>query len=91
MMGIPNWMHMLGWMINCLSLLIISITIIIAALFISFNGSNNAVITNGDPSLWWFVLFIYVIWAISFCILLASFFDRRKPTCISVTHKTNKK
>ncbi|OXA45953.1 ATP-binding cassette sub-family A member 3 [Folsomia candida] len=76
MTGIPNWMHWVGWMINSLLVLIISITLVIILLYIPFNSSTGGVLKNSDPTIWWFFLFCYAIWATSYCFLISSIFER---------------
>jgi ATP-binding cassette subfamily A (ABC1) protein 3 len=78
MTGIPNWMHWVGWMMNSLVVLIVSITVVSILFFVTFASKSGAVFTFTDPTLWWFFMFIYIIWATTHCFLVSSFFTRRK-------------
>ena len=77
MMGLPNWMHWLGWMLNSMLVLIVSITIIITLFFYPFNGVGG-VVEHSDPTLWWIVLFMYCVSSTAFCFFVSSFFQKRK-------------
>jgi ABC-type transport system involved in multi-copper enzyme maturation permease subunit len=78
LMGLPNWMHWLGWMLNSILVLSISISIVILLLFYTFNPATGPVILHGDFTLWWVVLFLYVMAATSFCFFISTFSERRK-------------
>jgi hypothetical protein len=76
MMGLPNWMHWLGWMLNSLLVLVFSNTLIIILFFIPFNEEAGGVLSASDPTLWWFVLFLYSMAATTFCFFISTFFQR---------------
>lgn len=46
MTGLPSWMHVVGWMLNSMILLLISVTIVIIIFFIPFNSERGAVLKN---------------------------------------------
>jgi hypothetical protein len=87
MTGLSNWMHWLGWMLNSMIVLLISITIVIVIFFVPFNSESGAVLKNSDPSLWWFVLVIYAIWATTYCFLISSISQRRTYKVFVVFHQ----
>ncbi len=78
MMGLPNWMHWLGWMLNSLLVLVFSITLIILFFFIPLNEEAGAVVSFGDPTVWWLVLFLYGMASTTFCFFISTFFQRRE-------------
>jgi len=77
MNGIPNWMHWFGWMMNSIVVLIFSITIVTILFFVTFNSESGAVFVKTDPTLWWFFMLFYIVWATTHCFLVSSFFNRR--------------
>jgi ABC-type transport system involved in multi-copper enzyme maturation permease subunit len=77
MAGLSNWMHWVGWMVNSLIVLLITITIITFLLFVPFWGKTGT-LGNSDFTLWWFFLFLYIIWATTYCFLISSIFEKRK-------------
>lgn len=77
-MGLPNWMHWLGWMINTLLVLVFSISIVIFLLFYSFDEFKGGIVTDGDFTVWWVVMLLYVMAATAFCFFISVFTTNRK-------------
>ncbi|CAG7731028.1 unnamed protein product [Allacma fusca] len=75
-MGLPNWMHLLGWLIDSIIFLSITVTLVTFLLYFKFSSNSSAVITHGDASLGWVVIFIYCMTSVAMCIFIASFFEQ---------------
>ncbi|ODN03994.1 ATP-binding cassette sub-family A member 3 [Orchesella cincta] len=71
--GLPNWMHWFGWMINTLLVLVVSISIVIFFLFYPLDETKGGIVTDGDITVWWFLMFLYVMAATSFCFFISVF------------------
>ncbi|ODM99022.1 ATP-binding cassette sub-family A member 3 [Orchesella cincta] len=72
--GVYGWMQWLGWMLNSLIILILSVTFTVIILFANLGGGG--IFMYSDPSLWWIVLVLYAIAATSFCFFICSFFTK---------------
>jgi hypothetical protein len=79
-MGLPNWIHWLGWMINSLLALSISITIVVFLFFYTFSEATGPVLPYSDPTIWWIVLFFYVTAATAFCFFVSVLVDQCELT-----------
>lgn len=77
-MGLPNWMHWLGWMINTLLVLVFSVSIVVFLLFFPFDEMKGGIVTDGDYTVWWVVLLLYVMAATSFCFFISVFTTNRE-------------
>jgi uncharacterized protein involved in cysteine biosynthesis len=75
-MGCPNYLHWLGWMINSLLVLVISITIVVFFFFYTFSEVTGPVLPYSDPTVWWIVFFFYIIAATSYCFFISVLSDR---------------
>lgn len=71
LMGLPNWIHWFGWLLNSILILSISVSIVMVLLFTKFNPEAGAVITFGDVTVWWVVFFLYAMAATSFCFFIS--------------------
>ena len=78
LMGLANWMHWVGWLVNSLLVLIISVTVIVVLFFVPFSSDSGAVLIHGDPTLWWVVLFLFALSATAWCFFVSAFFQKRK-------------
>ncbi|ODM95225.1 ATP-binding cassette sub-family A member 3 [Orchesella cincta] len=72
--GLQGWMQWLGWMLNSVLVLMISVTIVVVLLFIDLGGGG--VYQYGDPAVWWTVLMLYIMSATTYCFFIASFFKK---------------
>lgn len=77
MSGLPEWMHWFGWMLNSMCVLTITVTIVVVLLYVPFNSEAGAVFKHTDGTLMWVLLFVYAIWATTYCFMVSSFFERR--------------
>jgi hypothetical protein len=78
-MGLPNWIHWLGWMINSLLALTISITFVTFLFFKTFDSESGPVLTYSDPTVWWMALFLFAVAATAFCFFISVLADNCKP------------
>lgn len=76
MYGIFHRIHWLGWMINSLLVLVISVTLVIFLFFTTFNEETGPVLPYSDPTVWWVVFFFYIIAATSYCFFVSVLSDR---------------
>ncbi|CAL8085798.1 unnamed protein product [Orchesella dallaii] len=73
--GLPGWMQWVGWMLNSMLGLVITVTIMVVLLHVRIR-SAGAIFEYGDPTVWWFVLMLYVMSATSFCCCISSIFTK---------------
>jgi hypothetical protein len=76
-------MHWLGWMLNSLLVLVFSNTLIILFFFIPLNEKAGAVVSFGDPTVWWLVLFLYGMASTTFCFFISTFFQGGETESVS--------
>ncbi|CAL8139104.1 unnamed protein product [Orchesella dallaii] len=72
--GLASWMQWMGWMLNSMLGLVITVTIMVILLYIKIG--SVAIFESSDPTVWWFVLMLYVMSATSFCFCISSIFTK---------------
>lgn len=86
-MGLPSWLHWTAWAFKILVFALISIILVTVLVTVKwFPEKNLAVLTNSDPTLIFFILFMYILASIPFCFMMSVFFS--KGTCKSITTAT---
>lgn len=75
-MGLPSWMHWVGWFVRSIVYLSVMITIIVLILKIYWSPSTKAsVLTYSSWTLVWFFLFCYSLATIGFFFMMSTFFS----------------
>ena len=76
-MGLSSWLHWSAWFVKCISLLLISISIITVLLCVSITTNTDlAIFTFANWFAIWFYLFIYSLATITFCFMMSTFFSK---------------
>ncbi|CAG7822734.1 unnamed protein product [Allacma fusca] len=69
-MGLPNWMHLLGWIIDSIAFLTITVTVVAYLL------NSSKIFTDGGIFRGWILIFVYCMESVAMCIFIASFFEQ---------------
>ncbi|XP_058065569.1 phospholipid-transporting ATPase ABCA3-like [Anopheles bellator] len=76
-MGLSSWLHWSAWFVKCITLLLISISIITVLLCVSITTNTElAIFTFANWFAIWFYLFIYSLATITFCFMMSTFFSK---------------
>ncbi|GAB0097260.1 ATP-binding cassette sub-family A member 3 [Sergentomyia squamirostris] len=76
-MGLSSWLHWVAWFCKIMVFLLISITLIVILLKVSwFPDTYIAVFTHTQWTILWFYLFIYSITTVTFCFMMSTFFSK---------------
>lgn len=75
-MGLPNWLHWLGWFIKSMVFMMISITFIVILLKVPMFKSSVSVFTYSNITTLWMFFFVYSISTTTYCFVLSVFFSR---------------
>ncbi|ODM90575.1 ATP-binding cassette sub-family A member 3 [Orchesella cincta] len=72
--GVSGWVQWLGWMLDSLLVLMISVTCVVVLLFVETGVGSTFQYT--DPTIFWLNLMLYVISTTSFCLFISSIFTK---------------
>ncbi|XP_049855750.1 phospholipid-transporting ATPase ABCA3 isoform X1 [Schistocerca gregaria] len=75
-MGIPSWLHWTAWFIKTLSLLLITITLIVILLKVSWYGTGLSVFTYSNGVVLFLFFLLYVMAGVCFCFMVSVFFQK---------------
>ena len=79
-MGLRSYLHWIGWMLDSVLILVIPTTIVVFVLFKEFNPETGAFLVHSNPFLWWMVILLYVISAVSCLFFLSTLFQKGEKT-----------
>lgn len=76
-MGMPNWIHWMGWFVRSIVYMLISISLIVMLMKVQWAPDHEvAVLTYTDWTLLWVFMFLYSITTITFCFMMSVFFNK---------------
>ncbi|CAG7730793.1 unnamed protein product [Allacma fusca] len=75
MMGLCSYQHWIGWMVDSLLVVMVSVTIVVILLFTRLRPEAEAFLVHSSPGVWWLTLMLYAMAAISFLFFLSTLFQ----------------
>jgi len=76
LMGLPREAYWFGWILNELIVQLPVLIIQTSLIFYEFDSNTGSLVRQGSFTLWFTLLFLYLLASLSFMTFVASFFKR---------------